>query len=258
MDATAKILTIDDSPTNQKLINRILSPDYVVIEAMSGAEGISKLSETKPELILLDVDMPGINGYDTCREIRTRREFEDTPILFVSCLTEPEDHLAGYRAGADDYINKPVDLEVLRAKVALNLTRLEKMRRTTQAFERPGRQMSHFLMRCLRARSTANVTEALEDVLDALELNYALRLHGDEIYTYSNLEHISSLEDVLLDQSQNYYPMLSSSRLILGSENIVLLLRNMHDLDAAQQDQLASDLGQMLEAAEERIQQLSK
>ncbi|MFT7558922.1 MAG: CheY-like chemotaxis protein [Flavobacteriales bacterium] len=259
MEEARTILTIDDSPTNQKLIQRILAPAYKVVQADSGFDGLEMLDHVAPNLILLDVDMPGIDGYDTCREIRRHKGYESVPILFYSCLTEPKAHLQGYEAGADDYINKPVDIDILRAKVAINLDKscaLQKKnpRPTLVQFDEIRAQ---FLDSCIFSRNPKAVADALFSAGETLGLELSVRLHQGRKRDISNISPLSTLEDILLDRAEDHFPIQNSTCFIAGSDHIVLLVRNIRLLGEAMQTQYQNCLSSMISAANERIQQLT-
>lgn len=116
-----KILIVDDNRTNIALLEDILGGDYVLETTTSGEEGLAMALEFQPELILLDIMMPGIDGYETCRRMRKTPLLCHTKIIMVSARAMAEERLRGYEAGADDYVTKPFDTEELLAKVRVYL-----------------------------------------------------------------------------------------------------------------------------------------
>lgn len=117
MDQKNKILIVDDSKSIVAAIVEILENDFHVKAAFSGEEALEVIKEFKPDLILLDVVMTGINGYKVCQKIRSDGSFGYIKIIMVSSKTMLEELLKGYEAGADDYIGKPFKEEELLAKV---------------------------------------------------------------------------------------------------------------------------------------------
>jgi len=118
----AKILIAEDDPVTQELYRRILLLSaHDVIGVGSGELLLEKLPDTNPDLIVLDITMAGISGIDTCREIRSMPEYNDIPIIIVSVKDSEEDIKTGIKAGANDYLLKPIRKNELLAKVELHL-----------------------------------------------------------------------------------------------------------------------------------------
>lgn len=119
---TSSILVVDDEPSISQLINCILSEEnYKITIANSGKE-VLKLSNLKSfDLILLDINMPGINGYDLCSTLKDSRETKDIPIIFLTGNSLPEEKVSGFNCGAIDYITKPFNGSELIARVRNHL-----------------------------------------------------------------------------------------------------------------------------------------
>lgn len=121
-----RILIIDDEIDILEFIKYNLSRDgYEVYTACNGREGLEKAVEIRPHLILLDMMMPVMNGIETCRAIRENAELSRTMIVFLSALNQEEQQLAGFGAGADDYITKPIRMTLLRSRVGAIMKRIE-------------------------------------------------------------------------------------------------------------------------------------
>ena len=116
-----RILLVDDHLTNIVILEEILGDTYVLATATSGEEALAMASAFQPALILLDIMMPGIDGYETCRRIRALPPLRHTKIIMVSTKGMLSERLQGYDAGADDYLTKPFDAEELLAKVRVYL-----------------------------------------------------------------------------------------------------------------------------------------
>ncbi|QTA91872.1 Two component system response receiver/histidine kinase [Desulfonema magnum] len=117
MTSKNKILVVDDSPLVVEAISNILETEYLVEKAYSGDDALKTLQTFRPDMLLLDIIMPGMDGYEVCRQIRADGSFGFIKIIMVSSRTMLEQRLEGYNAGADDYISKPFDKEELLAKV---------------------------------------------------------------------------------------------------------------------------------------------
>jgi len=120
--ARSRILAVDDDPVDIAVIKRLLSKkDYDLRTAASGEEALEVAAEFQPDIILLDVIMSGISGYEVCRRIRADAKLKRTKVIMVSGLAMVSERLQGYEAGADDYITKPCDEAELLAKIKVYL-----------------------------------------------------------------------------------------------------------------------------------------
>lgn len=133
MKVKKQILIVDDVTTNLKCLGEILKDNYSLSMAKSGEQAISMLSKVKPDLVLLDVKMPGMDGYETFKEIKNIKGFEDTPIIFLTADTENESELRGLRLGACDFIRKPYEPEVMVGRIERVLLQEEKNREIRRA-----------------------------------------------------------------------------------------------------------------------------
>ncbi len=115
------ILIVDDNEMNRAILEEILSDQFELLSACDGEEAVAMFQEHRPGLILMDIMMPGMNGYDACRLIKSQVGEGFTNIILVSAKASPEERVKGYDAGADDYIIKPFDDEELLAKVKVQL-----------------------------------------------------------------------------------------------------------------------------------------
>lgn len=115
---TAQILVVDDVSANVKLLEaKLISDYYEVITATDGFEALAKAKKYKPDLILLDVMMPGMDGFETCQKLKSDPELSHIPVVMVTALSEKSDRLKGLEAGADDFITKPINDMALFARV---------------------------------------------------------------------------------------------------------------------------------------------
>ena len=118
---SATILVVDDEPQIRRVLRATLSSQgYVIVEAKSGEEAVDMLRKEKPDLVLLDVNMPGIGGISACREIR---QASDAPIIMLTVKNAERDKVLALDAGADDYVVKPFGIEELLARIRASLRR---------------------------------------------------------------------------------------------------------------------------------------
>ena len=113
-----KILVVDDTPANVKLLaDRLSVKGYEIATASNGEEALEQVRAWGPDLILLDVVMPGLNGYDVCRRIRENPAMAMLPIVMVTALDPEEERIKGLEAGADEFLTKPVDFDLLLSSI---------------------------------------------------------------------------------------------------------------------------------------------
>jgi DNA-binding response OmpR family regulator len=133
MSGTARILVVDDQPPNVRLLEQVLLlAGYQPITAASGREGLAKLRADKPDLVLLDVMMPGMSGYEVCREIRADPGTALLPVVMVTALDPETERVKGIEAGADDFLAKPINQPELLARVK-SLLRIRALQRQVEA-----------------------------------------------------------------------------------------------------------------------------
>jgi len=115
---TPKVLVVDDTPLNIKLLGDLLAAKgYAVTTAQNGEEALAKLAADVPDLVLLDVMMPGLSGYDVCRRIRDNAQTALLPVVMVTSLDPQQERVHGIEAGADDFLSKPINQQELLARV---------------------------------------------------------------------------------------------------------------------------------------------
>ncbi len=137
----ARILVADDDPILQRLLLHTLQLEgHTVLVARDGTEALEAVKRDQPDLVVLDVMMPGINGFELCQMLRRRPESLTLPIIMLSGLSDVQEKVSGLRAGADEYLTKPIDLRELVARVEALLNRNRLLRQS--AAQRTGRVIS--------------------------------------------------------------------------------------------------------------------
>lgn len=112
-----KILVVDDQPLNIRILHELLHEDFDMFMAMDGAQAISKTENLRPDLILLDVVMPGMDGYEVCRRLKLNPATVDIPIIFVTAHFDETEEVRGFELGAVDFIHKPINPIITKARV---------------------------------------------------------------------------------------------------------------------------------------------
>ena len=116
------ILIVDDEPANLATLRQILSPDHALVFARNGQEALAAVAKHQPALILMDIEMPEMDGYTACRQLKANARTESIPVIFVTSLSDAGNETAGFEAGAVDYLVKPVSPPVVRARVRTHLS----------------------------------------------------------------------------------------------------------------------------------------
>ena len=114
-----KILAIDDTPENLITLGTALEQDFDVQFATSGSSGLALALAAPPDLILLDVMMPEMDGFETCRQIKAHAQLKNIPIVFVTALSEFQSETHGLALGAADYITKPINVDIARQRISI-------------------------------------------------------------------------------------------------------------------------------------------
>ncbi len=135
------ILIVDDTPDNLALLSDALDEaGYMVLVALDGHSALNRIQRRRPDLILLDAMMPGLDGFETCRQIKAQPHGADIPILFMTALTDSEHVVKGFEAGAIDYVTKPIQCAEVLARVASHLrtARILQAARVAEQSPKPG------------------------------------------------------------------------------------------------------------------------
>jgi signal transduction histidine kinase len=206
------ILIVDDTPMNIRLLFDILHADGFDISVVkSGEMALEKVPLIMPDLILLDVMMPGIDGFETCRHLKADESVKDIPVIFMTALSDVEDKVKGLKLGAVDYITKPIQVEEVLARVNVHLTlRIAQKQLIQEVNER--RQTEAKLQQTLQELQQAQTQLVQSEKMSSLgELvaGVAHEINNPVNFIYGNLTHASQyIHDLLriVQLYQQYYP----------------------------------------------------
>jgi DNA-binding NarL/FixJ family response regulator len=133
------VLLVDDELLNIKILSDILKDDYSVVFATGAEEGICRAIESRPDIILLDIMMPGMNGYEVCARLQRDSRTANIPIIFVTALGSPAQEVKGLDTGAIDYVTKPINGDIVKARIRNHL----KYKQTVLTSQTPEQQVDH-------------------------------------------------------------------------------------------------------------------
>jgi DNA-binding response OmpR family regulator len=133
-----KILIIDDNKDYQFLIQSCLTPDYKVVIADTGKQGVELAREHKPDLILLDISLGEIDGFEVCHLLKGQKETANTPVIFLSSRGDAHSKVMGFDLGADDYVQKPFEADELKARVKVRIKQNQARKEGAPNFELQG------------------------------------------------------------------------------------------------------------------------
>jgi len=246
MTRNERILVLDDEQWNLDLVRKSL-PLHPIETFLDQQKMLASVTDETP-CILLDVQMPGMNGYDVCEALRQRPETANTPILFISAHDNLDARLKGYAAGADDYICKPFDISELQAKVEralengayrkslcdqVDVARQAAFEAMTHSSEQG--QLALFMEQAFNCSSHAELAQSLVACLKSFGLNAVAAFWQESNVTMlGHAEKIAPLEKELLLQSRHGKRIIDfAHRSIFNFSNCSLLIKNMPQLDSA-------------------------
>ncbi len=116
-----RVLIVDDEPTNIKILSNILQDDYDISAATNGQDALKIAAELQPKIILLDILMPGMTGDEVCKQLLENEATSNIPVIFVTSLADEINETLGFKAGAVDYIRKPITPLIVKARVKVHL-----------------------------------------------------------------------------------------------------------------------------------------
>lgn len=255
------VLIVDDDSMIRAFYEAILSAHYEIHAASSGEEAIEVCTMVNPDIILLDIEMPGMNGYDTCRKLR---EFTNAPIVFATALQNFEEHLKAFDAGGDDILTKPLVPEILLRKVGLAIKQkhtqamlieekasLQNMMMSVLSTMSEGGVLLNFVRASLTCRSYEELAQKLVGSLQEfnLEGSIVLRHGGAETYMTTHGE-ATALEKSILGKSINMDRIFQFKRnLLINYDQVTIIVPNMPEGDEDKSGRIRDNLAILAETA---------
>ncbi|WP_028117541.1 HD domain-containing phosphohydrolase [Ferrimonas senticii] len=198
-NAPATILLVDDCPENLHLLGGILAPQFKVLVARSSEEAIARLPQ-KPDLILLDIVMPNIDGYQFCRWLKTDISYGDIPVIFISAASQPEDEAMGFESGAVDFIRKPFYAPTVLHRVRTHLAAHSHKMGLMRALEHEESELHRSRLVMLEKLAQATAFKDEETGLHVLRVAHYAKLiaeaHGCDSDWCKDLFHAAPLHDI--------------------------------------------------------------
>jgi CheY-like chemotaxis protein len=266
------VLAIDDDKFIQKVIRKALeSSGLSVRTADDGESGIKEAIRKLPSIILLDVEMPGINGYEVCDRLRNTEATKEVPIVFLSSHSSLRERLQGYEVGADDYLVKPFEAEHLLARINVLIKYHHERQELRSEFELAQKtammaltgsselgQAMQFLEKSLRYQSVDDLTIGFFESTNRFSLDCCLMIMSNEQYFwYSSDGAISPLEKELLEMSDRDIRFLDfGCRTIINYPIVSLLIKNMPLDDMERYGRIKDLLPVLLSAVNTKINAL--
>ncbi|MCU0843610.1 MAG: diguanylate cyclase [Spirochaetes bacterium] len=172
-----KILIVDDAPTPLRALGELLKDDYDLYTATNGQEAIKRAGEILPDLVLLDVMMPGMDGYAICSTLKKDPATADIPVLFITAKSEPNDIVRGFEAGGHDYIAKPFNPRELFARIRTHL----ELRRSRQDLRSYAEELERRNEELNRVRERLEVMARIDPLTGLANRRYALERLSSEL-----------------------------------------------------------------------------
>src|SRR5205809_5391166 len=156
----ATILVVDDEARNVRLMEAILAPrGYTVVQAYNGEEALQQVQGQPPNLILLDVMMPGMNGFEVCKRLKDNADTCLIPVVIMTALGQREDRIKGIEAGADDFLTKPVHRDELLARIRTSLRLKQTIDGKMDTLQLTREHLAKFVPQAVQRLITANPTQ---------------------------------------------------------------------------------------------------
>ena len=267
MDMSTSVLAIDDDKFIHEIINKVLENNDL-LHAYNGEQGIKIACDEQPDIILLDVEMPGLNGFEVCHKLKEQTETKDIPVMFLSSRSSIEERIRGYNSGADDYIVKPFESQELQARINVLFQYKVQSQSLKQDIEQAqntaavaltdysdmGRAM-RYVSQTYCVKSYDKLAEYFFEFFAPLNLNVVTAFwHENDTRFFANHGAVCPLEKELMENARQGQRFIDfGCRTIINYPNISLLVKNMPLDDAALYGRYKDLFPHILEATDAKL-----
>ncbi len=262
------VMVVKNTDENQKLIADMLASDYDVVVAASGEECLQTTEERLPDLILIDVALAGLSGYEICRKLKSQQRTREIPVVFISDSATFKERLIGYESGGDDYVTTPIDPDELLSKVTRSILvkqEQSQLKNSIADAQRVAQRalicsselggLNLYMQQCGNAMSYEELADHLLRAIRAFGLQASLVIRGPVETYYFGCEP-ESVDVALLMQGRNAERFVElQSRTLVNSPNCSILINNM-PLDEFRGGELRQYLGVIIDSTTARIDNL--
>lgn len=272
MSDKIKILAVDDEAVNRKMLQSILAKHQTTV-VESGYDCLEQLQQSQPDIILLDVLMPELNGLEVCKKIRQNPQSSEIPIIFVSALVSPEDRMAGFDAGGDDYISKPFNSTELELRIRHAILQRQKIQNYQAQYEQASQvamsamknasnmgQILQFYHESLQITEAEKLAEHLLQAVQQLELSSITKFNLDDgslLVEKSSRGALLPIESAVFDELRKQDRIFSyKNRSMFNGDHIALLILDMPVQNEEEYGQLKDHIIMLLEATEARFKSM--
>lgn len=271
MNSSLSVLAVDDNQINLKLFQEVLK-DHQLRVAQSGGEALILAQQEMPHVILLDVNMPDFDGYETCKELRSMHSNAQPFIIFVSAADSLAEKVKGYEFGGDDYVTRPFAPEELRCKVqvgfkvqqqkqelAESIQEISKVAQTAMTASSEMGVVTQFIQQSCFCKSFEDLANAIFFSMSSYGLYTAIQINNSgKFLNFTPSSKARPLEEQILTALREKGRILNlDNRLIINFPNVSILIKNMPEEDEERAGRLRDLLSALVSATDSRIEAIN-
>ncbi len=266
-----RVMVVDDEIVNCEIMELHLQDEYELSIFESGQACLAEIENVMPDVVLLDVSMPGMDGYEVCKQIKANENISAIPVIFVSARSTNEERLAGFEAGGDDYISKPFNAKELKVKLSLTLSNQSKNReleenskmamKTAMSAMATSSELGIIVQFIENSSKTTTQEDLAQTVIDACQeygLNVVVQIRADKTeYNISGSNYVSQLEEKLFNQLMDMGRIIEfNQRCVVNYPALSLFIKNMPIDNLDLTGRLKDHLCVIVQAANNRVAQI--